>query len=382
MKLLSRLVWTPLHLAWSSVALLVLIATRRGGVMVFTHYHDIDDDRDQQMGPLVDALLAHGGRVIELTLIPFGLALVRNLFVKKRLFVSQTAILAVAWLMGLRSEAQTKRSRVAVARWFLRALRPWILFVIDESGSGQPLLRAARRLGIPVVAIQHGDFAGNPQYSPGRNGSFDTEPADLLCVWSSWFQDRLLAVSPIYTRDNTVVTGRLRYPEPEERHKTVDGLRVLILGEPDPVFRSELRPFLEALARGGTVPFYRPHPADTDSPRGGNRASLTEWILSSDVVLGSGSSGLLEALYWRRPVVVFCTPALDDPAGFVRGGLAIRCGDPEELTQICRRLEHQAGGAAVETARAMVWGETDADPIERILASAKGLGGPSRQPDV
>ena len=87
------------------------------------------------------------------------------------------------WLIGL--GRRQRHNRTVVARWFLRLLRPRVLYLVDESGSGQPLLTAAHQLDIRVVAIQHGDFLGNRQYCRGPGGAFDLEPADLLCVWSS-----------------------------------------------------------------------------------------------------------------------------------------------------------------------------------------------------
>ena len=76
---------------------------------------------------------------------------------KRRLFVSHAAILALARVLSLGKS--NDRSRKTVARLLLRSLRPRAVYLIDESGSGQPLLCAARSLGIRVIGVQHGDVA-------------------------------------------------------------------------------------------------------------------------------------------------------------------------------------------------------------------------------
>ena len=94
MVYLSRIFWAFGHLLWSVMALLVVTISRRGGVLVFTHYHDVDaDGRDQQMGPLVDELVEGGASLVEVCRIPLGPALLDALRLKKRLVLSQAALL-------------------------------------------------------------------------------------------------------------------------------------------------------------------------------------------------------------------------------------------------------------------------------------------------
>lgn len=377
----SRLFWTGAQLLWSATMVWVLVVFRRRSNLVFTHHGDIDaDGRDQQMGPLVDALIAGGEGLVEVARIPLSPALLGAIRLKRRPFLSQAALLAPSWLWSLGSPARATALRRWAAGCLLRLLRPRVVYLIDESGSGQPLLQAARRLGIRVIGIQHGDFAGNPQYCAGP--TFDRQAADVLCVWSSWYRDRLLDTSPIYTADNVRVTGRLRYPTPEAapRDPSVDDgvLRILVLGERDAAFWTAMDPFVRALTdRRDFAVEVRRHPAETDSDSPPSPSplspSLAVAVKNSDVVLGSGSSALLEAVYWSRAIIVCATLRLGDPAGLVRDGLAIPCENPNDLADLCRELCELDRSAQVRTAHDMVWGDIEVDAVHKILSAGAGL---------
>lgn len=365
--LLMRLFWTPFHVAWSCLVLALLCTTRRRAILVFTHFRDIVDARDTQMGPLVDELSERGEKFVELTLIPFGFALIRNLVLKRRLFVSHTAVLALAWFGSFGSAARTKRNRRIVSRWLLRALRPRVVYLIDESGSGQPLLLAARELGIPVVGVQHGAFVGSRQYDATLSASFDVVAVDTLCVWSEWYGRRLCAVSPIYDASNVRVTGRLRHAPAPGSATTPARPRVLVIGERDTEYRDMVQPFLAALTAGGYSVRWRTHPAER---RNHASDSAADALRDHDIVIGSGSSALLEALYFERPVVILCSASFDDPASFAREGLAWRCETPGELVERCGRLLRDPSTADfVRRARTIVWG----DASGKAASSAKAI---------
>jgi hypothetical protein len=362
MRLARLALWTPVHLLWTALALLWLCTTRRGCPLVFTHYHDLDGDgRDRQMGPLVDAL----GRACEVCMVPVGPQLIPALRAKRRPFVSLGALSAVATLLGppwAREREAGMRARTRAARWLLRALRPSSLFLIDESGSGQPLLRAARRLGIRVVGVQHGDFRRGDRAYDGEASSHAVEPADVLCVWSAWFLERLLRISRVYSAANTRVTGRLRFSAAAAGPRPGHGPRVhvLLVEEADAGFDAAVAPFLEALRRdGGFSIEMLPHPA-----RGGAalRASVAEAATRCDVALGRKSSALLEAVWWGCPAVV----AGDDEADFRSAGLPV-CATPVDLAATCRLCA--VDRLAAPAARERVWGGAPGDPIGEVLAA-------------
>ncbi len=318
------------HVLASSVATLRFALTRRGAVLVFTHAHDLDHDgRDRQMGPLVDRLRAEGRPFFEVTFVALDGGATgwrRNARAKRRPFVSWAALLVAGRIVG----------RERAARAFLALLRPAALFLIDESGSGQPLVRAARSLSIPSVGIQHGDFQpDNAQYANPRAG---TVPVDVLAVWSPWFRERLLRCSSSYDASNTRVTGRLRDPAPEPVARDAGDVRVLLVSEAHDRFPVDVEPFLAALreARGIRLAI-RPHPGEDAArwPVGEvARGTLSEELVRCDVAIGRASSALLEALWFGRPIV--CVGA--DPARFVGDGAAIALTNPKDLPSLVQRL--------------------------------------------
>ena len=150
----------------------MVCVTRRGKPMVLVHYQDVDaTGLDRQMGPLVDVLRAHGGCSV-VAAIPFGPQLFVDWWRRGAASISIALVLLPARLMcPAGGRAARMRARVRVARWLLLVVRPPVVFLIDESGSGQPLLRASRQLGIRVIAIQHGDF--RPGICPEHGGFLD-----------------------------------------------------------------------------------------------------------------------------------------------------------------------------------------------------------------
>jgi len=369
MQRLLRSLRLPAHLFLSAVALLEFALFRRGGVLVFTHHPDVDGaGRDVQMGPLVDELRRRDRPLIEVTLVSLTGGLLRNLLVKRRPFVSHAALLAVARMLACWPGIERDRARDVVGRGLLRLLRPVEVFLIDESGSGQMLVRAARSLRIPTVGIQHGDFQrGNSQYGPAS----DAVPVDVLCLWSPWFRTRLLATSAIYGEHNTCVAGRMRYPQGEPARRPSERLvRVLLVSQADPGFRGAVEPFLRALrGDGGFRLAVRPHPGETPASWPAAelaRAPLAQAIQEADVVVGVDSSALLEALWWHRPTVTLVALAPEPPAPLVA---CAACGEPEGLSDLCRTLARDP--RVVDERRALVWGGPQAPAVEGILAAAQ-----------
>ncbi len=355
-----------------SVGTLILWRMGRGGSLVFTHAPDLDSSgRDGQMGPLVEAL-RNRGRLREVTLVPLTWNwLLRNWRAKRRPFVSHASILGTARLLAPWNATRRRRWRQRIASFVLSQARVNSVFLIDESGSGQSLLKAARSKGIPVLGIQHGDFhSGNHQYDSAAGGG--VEPADVLCVWSHWFRARLLALSRIYDENNTVVTGRMRAETRPARPRIPTArLAVLFLGEAHSEFFGEARPFWEALMEAeGLQPKWKPHPSSERLPIEDSRLErrpLWEALNEADVVVGRDSSALLEAVHQERPVVLFGNHQGLDRSGYGDQGIGTRCEESTEIVATCRK----ATGAEDSTragVRKMVWGQDSRDPVAEILA--------------
>jgi hypothetical protein len=90
---------------------------------------------------------------------------------------------------------------------FLRDLRPRVV-LIDREGSRTLWMAAARRLGIPIVAVQHGViYPNNPEYChPGHPGLL---LPDITCVFGPYERDVLLDCG-IFETDRVAVTGSPR----------------------------------------------------------------------------------------------------------------------------------------------------------------------------
>lgn len=356
----ARAFWLLVQAAFGCAVLAWFFATRRGRPFILTHHQDRDaTGRDRQLGPLLDRL---GTRRSEVAFVPGNaLATWRRLRPGAGLVIPYATLRLIARVLGpIRRDPSTR-----AARWLLAVLRPPVAFLIDESGSGQPFVRAARALGIRTVGIQHGDFAaGNTQYDGARARGIVA--ADVLCVWSAWFQARLLSISTIYTSANTRVTGRLRDPGRATAPHDDDAVRVLVIGEPDPEFAATVDPYLEALrAAGDVVVELHPHPAVSTGVR--DLATALAW---SDVVVGRRSSALLEALWHARPIVVVGVESAAHE--FVVASLAIACPQPSALAAICRTISAMAETDGVGPARARVWGGAPPCPVEAIVAAAEG----------
>ncbi len=362
------------HLALSALSLAWFAGARRGAALVFSHEPDLEPDgADPQMGPLVEGLLARGRCVTEVTFVSLDGGLWRNLRAKRRPFVSYAVLVAGAELLralGLRRE----EARRAMGRALLGSLGTKCLYAIDESGSGQLLVQAARRRGIRTIGIQHGDFQPtNPQYSRTALAEKTIEPVDVLCLWSPWFRERLLQVSPIYDATNTCVTGRLRFflqGRPAAAARS-DRPKVLLMSEARVGFLEDVRPFVEALSETGDFDVLsRPHPADPPGRWGSMPLAsgrLQEVLQGVDVVVGIGSSALLEALWAERPIVVLVHGPDPDPSGYAREGIGIACSAPSELPRICRECLRPPG-EEFRRARERVWGGSPPFVFESVLA--------------
>lgn len=352
------------HLACSTARTLWWGIRRRGAPLVFTHAADVDRDGfDRQMGAILDALAARGEPFTEITFVELG-GWSRHRRRTGRRSISYAAIHAAARALTLRSPspARQRANRARVATWLLRALGPGRLVLIDESGSGQPLVRAARRLGIPTVGVQHGDFQPtNRDYAAVPGCAFTIEPVDRFCVWSEWFRDRLLRVSPIYTRANTVVTGRARGSMPCVNPRPADGeLRVLLIEEANVDFHRAAAPFVDALVDAGVIVQRQPHPADTTAQdRAGSLrdTGLRESLAWCDVAIGIASSALLEAIHAHRPIVLIGDT---DAAGYAADGLGPLVANPRRIHDACQRARHDAP-RTIAALRERVWGDESAE---------------------
>ena len=255
----------------------------------------------------------------------------------------------------LAAEART----VARAERMLVDLRPSVLF-LDHEGGRTAYLVAARRLGIPIVVVQHGViYPGNPEYCHPLDDGLVR--ADLTCVFGNYERDVLVDLAG-FDPKTVLVTGSARSDpdhtadpaSPTERADVrrdlgvAEGHRTLVvsvahnpvagdlhsvnmvarmLGGPlpgvhvvfklHPMERSEgrYRATLEGLARAGG---YDPPPISVVRDY-----DLFRLLRAADAHLGQYSTVLTDAILAGTPSMIAIGFAYSDMLGYVDAGVAV-----------------------------------------------------------
>jgi hypothetical protein len=262
----------------------------------------------------------------------------------------------VAGYAGRWLEAQVRAT--GWAERFLEDLRPGTLY-LDREGTRTKWIVAARRRGIPVVAIQHGMiYPNNPEYC------YPSHPAavrpDVTCVFGE--AERDLLIEGGYPADAVVVTGSpradpgtMRRPITAEERMAVrhelgvaDGDRLLVVSVAHNQVMGDLYGATMAAGMlGGPLPgvhiVIKLHPQDrgvADYPRllaalaaaGGypppvvstiRDTDLYRLLRSADAHLGQYSTVLTDAVVAGTPNMIAVADAYADPLGHVAAGVAV-----------------------------------------------------------
>lgn len=219
--------------------------------------------------------------------------------------------------------------------WSIRAMKfilEWIgvraaIMIAGSSRNFHEIL-ACKLAGIKTVGIQHGF---TPRYYPVADfmPAFDGELSislDRYGLWSDWWKEYYIAHSRIFKPEQLYVSGLLRPIEKkikfiENNHKPDrESIKVLFVGEQlaDP---KEVMPYLIALSeekdfflylklrpnRDGFEGWLKKHQPDILEKVRIFRGSPQQAIAESDVVVGSHSTAVLEALLQLKPLVFFWT---------------------------------------------------------------------------
>ena len=262
-------------------------------------------------------------------------------------------------------EAQTRAT--GWAERFLGQLRPGVLY-LDREGTRTKWIVAARRLGIPVVAIQHGMiYPGNPEYChPAHPAALRP---DVTCVFGEAERD-LLVDQGGYAADAVIVTGSPRAdPETMRRPATADeratvrrelgvaeGDRLLVVSVAHNQVMGDLySAAMVARLLGGPLPgvhvVVKMHPQDRgDAPyarllaglasAGGyappavgtiRDTDLYRLLRSADAHLGQYSTVLTDAVVTGTPNMIAVGQAYADPLGHVADGVAVPVRSVEDV---------------------------------------------------
>jgi hypothetical protein len=264
---------------------------------------------------------------------------------------------AVEGYTGRWLEAQT--TATGWAERFLGELRPGVLY-LDREGTRTKWIVAARRRGIPVVAIQHGMiYPGNPEYChPAHPAALRP---DVTCVFGE-AERELLVEQGGYAPDAVVVTGSPRAdPEtmrravaPDERAavrrelRVAESDRLLVVSVAHNQVMGDLySAAMVARLLGGPLPgvhvVVKMHPQDHGDAgyprllaglaRAGGYVSPTvstirdidlyRLLRSADAHLGQYSTVLTDAVVAGTPNMIAVGQAYADPLAYVAAGVAV-----------------------------------------------------------
>lgn len=268
-------------------------------------------------------------------------------------------------------DSLSQRALIPVCKLILKSLGTRVLFSPGSYSRSGSLVMAAKDSGIPVLGLQHGAFMST--YNPEESGlAFDgprSYALDLLGVWSPFWKNYFLRNRNFFKDDNVVVMGHLRAFQPvvgPETYMAHSPLRVLLISEPL-VHASEILPYLHEIfkdARFSLSIKCRPERNDTILKVLGKDVDriplyygrMEEAFSSADVVIGSHSTALLEALYFYKPVVILNTVKWSDYFEVKKNGVAVFTQSPQDVTEALV-LSTQVTIKELHDRRTFIWGD-------------------------
>jgi len=270
------------------------------------------------------------------------------------------------------------RNSVCLVKTLMRTLKriaPEQVFLIDDYRHNHELVVACKLLGIKTQGFQHGQFN---RYSVGLMAyGFKASSAhtfDKYYVWSDFFRDLLINSSDLYRDPELLqVTGLPRpafYPLDQKKRGRNQKVTVLFLCESydKTTLVTEVTPYLQTLYKDPQVNLLlKMKPGDSTQEISWLNASLLasievrsgpidDALKEADVVVGSYSSALFDAIRCLKPVVIFDTSVWQDLHGLADYGIAQRATSPEEIVKkVFETLDIPK--RTLSSFRRQVWGE-------------------------
>jgi hypothetical protein len=305
------------------------------------------------------------------------------------------------------------------AERFLKLMRPEAIY-LDREGTRTRWIIAARRLGIPVVAIQHGMiYPGNPEYCQPAH-PLAMRP-DVTCVFGA--AERAIVIEQSgYAPDAVLVTGSPRSdPEtmslptaPDERATVrrelgvAKGDRLLLISVAHNQVLGDLYSVaMVARLLGGPLPgvhiVVKIHPQDRGeadyvrllsglAEAGGyprpavsqiRDVDLYRLLRSADAHLGEYSTVLTDAVVVGTPNMIALGQAFADPLGYVAARVAVPVRTAEDVRSFMADPRPPEAG---DRTRFLEQHFLPGDAIGRIVAAIGAVGSgsmpnPSHQRD-
>lgn len=189
-----------------------------------------------------------------------------------------------------------------------------------------PTLIACKLAGVPVVGLMHGVVSPHYMVSDFMRGFSGARPlaVDRYGAWSEWWRQKYLKESRLYTPEQIQVSGAMRplEREPAPRVAQEGRVKTLFIAE-QAAAPQEIAAYLEVLLEQQSIELtlkFRPyrdgfeqwllkHRPDILARKALNvaRGSMEEAVAGAEVVVGSHSTGVLEALLQLRVPIYFFT---------------------------------------------------------------------------
>lgn len=234
--------------------------------------------------------------------------------------------------------------------------------MLDDSRHTGELRLICKTLGISSIGYMHGRF------NEFHMGLF-YYPFDKYFVWSEYFKELFLKLSPDARVDNVFVTGHFRIKDklsPSTNYKK-NPLKVLILGESNVPFE-EVRPYIDELIKAQEIVIkFRGKPGLLDAKAQkyfdsldlaiDDSKSLIESLVKNqfDVVVGTHSTALMECFLQATPGLILST-TYDYAADLVREKKIFGCDTPGQLIEAVKLLS-AIPKSEIEAMATNLWGK-------------------------
>jgi hypothetical protein len=236
------------------------------------------------------------------------------------------------------------RSRIGLLAFLLRFLRLQKFVMLDDSRHTCELRVACKKLGTTSIGYMHGRFN---EYHMG----LFYNPFDKYFVWSEYFKDLFLKLTPEANAANIFVAGHFRIKDklPLASQASRNGLKVLFLGESNVSFE-DVKPYLEEISKAGDISVvFRGKPGNLDASAvkfinnlkipfdtsGGFIEALT--ANQYDLVLGTHSTALMECFLQGTPGLVLAT-TYDYATQLVSEKRVFGCDSPQNIVNTIRKI--------------------------------------------
>lgn len=282
-----------------------------------------------------------------------------------------------------------QKANIPVIRFLLRAVGTKALFAPGGYSRNAPLMIACKMERIFTVGLQHSGYIR--EYHPDETGvGFHNSASyamDVFGVWSEYWKNYYGQERAFFPEGSIRVLGHLRdfapvEPLSETACMPPTPLRVLLISEPI-VDSKEILPYVHAIKddpRFQLIIKCRPDKNDpilkalgnlVDSiPQFGGR--MEEAYAASDVVMGSNSNALLEALYFSKPIVLLNTIKWGDYFSFQPLRVGVFAFSAAELPGRLLAAGHLSSEERVRQKR-VIWGEGDRSGPKTLLTIIKNF---------